>query len=165
MLQTSILTTQRLFLSLCLWPRGPDKQKIISDTWISNLWSEYCRLLISKRCSGLDNPRNMGVHVVGSLFWLRKGQVGRKNKCPSHSSPKPAVSSHSQMATCLWINISESNPTSEESLGIEENHPPPFPATHYSKAWVFQFRQMIVWYITVSSLERVTRSESLFLVY
>ena len=105
MLQTSILTTQR---SLCLWPRGTDKQKIISDTWISNLWSEYCVLLISKRCSGLDNQRNMGVHMVGSLFWLRTGQVGRKNKCPSHSSPKPAVSSHSQMATVfvnkhLWI--------------------------------------------------------------
>lgn len=56
-----------------------------------------------KRFSGLENLQNMGVHLVGSLFWLRAGQGGRKNKCPSHSSPKTAVSSHSQM-TMVFVN-------------------------------------------------------------
>lgn len=56
-----------------------------------------------KKVLWAGEPAKYGGSHGSSLFWLRAGQGGRKNKCPSHSSPKTAVSSHSQM-TMVFVN-------------------------------------------------------------
>lgn len=169
MWQTNIFKTRRLFLSILVY-FIPVAYTAENHIWHMNFQPtglEHCCLLISERCSGLQNWEiwRFTQHRISS----DSKHINKAERTNALLTPPPRhKSAHMhKWQRCLWVHISELNPTFQENLRIEENHPLPC-AAHMEQQRLGCFnlgRQMIVWFTVVSNLQRMARSELLFLAY